>query len=351
MKQKLAQIIAILSVLLVILLPAYLCYSRTWHVPSEVATIPDAVDSASYGDTVLVAPGTYICPDNTDCSYEWVLLPSGVSLLASGGADFTTIIDQTATMEPHEVISMSDAQDCLVKGFSLVRQSDRVGYFHGVGMANTSDSFIDSCRFDSFGYGVWVQGQTTHAYTPHIRWCYFTGCAIGIQCDVQPFYCPLIRYNTFDRCSWGVSCVNSGPYLADNYIANCRRSGVWCVGQSPACLDRNVIVNNGQHGLYVQTDVYAEPYLTTGWLPENGNSIYGNAEYDLYNAVEDQRGVVEARCTYWGSDCPDFEQVIGGPGRVNYLPWCDSTHTEEYVQCPPQPTLPSTWGSIKEMFR
>jgi hypothetical protein len=335
----------------IVFLSAVPCSPRTWHVPSEVATIPDAVDSASYGDTVLVAPGTYICPDNVDYSYEWVLLPSGVSLVGSGGADFTTIIDQT-TYEPHAVISMFDARDCLVKGFSFVRESDGEGqYFYGMLMQNTSDSFIDSCRFESTGRGIKILGQAAHPYTPNIRWCSFIQCGIGIQCGIQPFDCPVIRFCTFDHCSWGVYCVSSGPYLADNYIANCRRSGVYCFGQSPAHLDRNVIVNNGQYGLYVQTDVFYEPYLTTEWLPRNGNSIYGNAEYDLYNAVEDQRGVVEARCTYWGSDCPDFEQVIGGPGRVNYLPWCDSTHTEEYVECPPQLTLPSTWGSIKEIFR
>jgi hypothetical protein len=339
-----------------LLLAPQVATARTWYVKADgtgdAPTIPDAVDSASYGDTVLVAPGTYICPDNTDYSYEWVLLGSGVSLVATGGPDSTTIIDQTATMEPHAVFSMFDAQDCLVKGFSLVRQSDRLGqYFLGILMHNTSDSFIDSCCFDSFGRGMWVQGQATHTYTPQIRWCSFRECGIGVECGTQPFYCPLIRFSTFDRCSWGVWCTSSAPYLADNYIANSSWSGVYCFGQSPAHLDRNTIVSNGQHGVYVDTDVFCEPSMTTWWLPQNGNSIYGNAEYDLYNAVEDQRGVVEARCTYWGSDCPDFDLVIGGPGRVNYLPWCDSTHRIEYSECPSELTPPSTWSSIKAMFR
>jgi len=341
----------LLSICATLLVPGSVS-ARTWHVPSEVEAIPDAVDSASYGDTVLVAPGTYICPDNTDYSIEWVVLPSGVSLVSSAGPEYTTIIDQTATSEPHRVLSISDGQDCVVKGFSFVRQSPWEGlYFYGMVTDDASDCFIDSCSFTGFGFGMKLRGQAAHWETPQVRWCSFTDCGIGIECRIEPFYSPLVRFCRFDRCSWGIRCIDSAPYLCDNYIANSSWSGMWFLGGSPALLDRNVIVNNGQYGVYVDTDPGGEPGMTTQWLPHNGNSIYGNAEYDLYSAVEDQSGVVEARFTYWGSDCPDFEQVIGGPGRVNYLPWSDSTHTEEYVECPPQATKPSTWGAIKSIYR
>jgi hypothetical protein len=218
-------------------------------------------------------------------------------------------------------------------------------------MENTSHTFVDSCRFDDFYYGVCVEGELANSATPRIRWSVFTNCGVGIQCEVQPFDCPVIRYCTIDNCSWGIYCVNSGPYAADNYIANSFYSGIYCSGQSRAWLDRNVIVNNGLYGLHVDTEVFYEPYLTTDWLPQNGNSIYGNAICDLYNGVEDQRGVVEARFTYWGSNCPDTLKVIQGPGRVNYIPWCDSSHTETYDQCPPDLASPSTWGCIKAIFR
>jgi len=326
------------------------CFPRTWHVPSEVVTIPAAVDSASWGDTVSVAAGTYVCPDNVDYSFEWIDLPSGVSLIGAG-AELTVVIDSCITLWPHSVVAMYDASDCLVKGFSFVRPITG-GHFYGVLVENTSNTFIDSCKFgDHFFYGISVEGDATHSDTPHIRWSTFTNCGVAIHSAVQPFRCPVIRFNTFDNCGWGIYCVNSGPYIADNYIANSFYSGIYCVGRSPAWLDRNVIVNNGEYGLRVETEAFYEPYLTTEWLPRNGNSIYGNAVCDLYNGVEDQRGVVEACYTYWGSDCPDTLKVIQGPGRVNYRPWCDSLHIETYIECPPDPTSPSTWGSIKAMFR
>jgi hypothetical protein len=345
------------NMVVVVLVPAVIvwlhlpdCFSRTWDVPLEIPGIPEAVDSALYGDTVSVAAGTYVCPDNVDYSFEWIDLPSGVSLIGAG-AELTVVIDSCITLEPHSVVAMYDASDCLVKGFSFVRSARVAGHFYGILVENTSDTFIDSCRFDHFFCGISVEGETTHPDTPNIRWSVFTNCGMGIECAVQPFGCPVIRFNAFGSCSWGIYCVNSGPYVADNHIANSFHSGVYCIGRSPAWLDRNVIVNNGEYGLRVETEVFYEPYLTTEWLPQNGNSIYGNAICDLYNGVEDQRGIVEARCTYWGSDCPDTLKVIQGPGRVNYRPWCDSLHTETYIECPPDLTSPSTWSSIKAMFR
>jgi hypothetical protein len=351
MKDTRTRTTAILTVLIVILFPANLCYSRTWHVPSEVATIPDAVDSASYGDTVLVAPGTYICPDNIDYSLEWVTLPSGVSLIGQGGAHSTVIIDLT-TNQPHCLIQLEGVSDCLIEGFTSVREASVAGSFDAVCLYNVSNSFVDSCSFDKFMFGIDVWGQMGGSQDPRIRFCHFTRCGAGIYCSVvEPDDSPIIRFNTFVNNGWGIRCFDAGPYIVDNYISNSSWAGVYCYGRSPARLDRNTIVNNEHYGVWVDTEVFYEPYMTTAWLAQNGNSIYNNGDYDLYNTVDDQRGVVEARYTYWGSDCPDFERITGGPGRVNYLPWCDSTHTEEYDECPPHRTCPVSWGSIKALFK
>lgn len=326
--------------------------ARVWRVPSEIPTIPAAAESSAYGDTILVAPGTYVRPDNTDCSYYWIGLPSGVSLIGAGGAAETIIVDHAVYYYPDFVIAASDVSDCLVRGFSFVRDVRPVHCFHGIMLASATDCYVDSCTFDGFEYGIWAQGRATHSDTPCVRWCAFTDCVVGVQCDAQPGRCPVIQYNDFSRCVWGIYCVNSGPYIADNLISDSWSSGVYCRGRSAAWLDRNVIVNSGECGLYVDTDVYWEPYMATDWLAVNGNSIYNSGGYDLYSAVEDQRGVVEARCTYWGSTCPDFAKVIGGPGRVTYMPWCDSTHTHTYGECPPDDgTEPMTWGSVKALFK
>jgi hypothetical protein len=47
-----------------------LCSARTWRVPSEYSTLKAGCDSASYGDTVLVAPGAY--ERNTEPETWWL---------------------------------------------------------------------------------------------------------------------------------------------------------------------------------------------------------------------------------------------------------------------------------------
>jgi hypothetical protein len=337
-----------LAVCLVVLLPPALS-ARTWRVPSEIPTVPEAADSAASGDTILVAPGTYICSDGPEYRRAWVDLPGGVSLIG-GGMDSTLVIDQT-TEPPHYMITLQEAENCLVKGFSFVRPEPRRG-FMGAELNRATGSFMDSCSFDHFFYGITVYGVSGYSSTPRIRYCRVTHSAIGIECnDTEAYFSPVIRFCTLLDNDWAIWLYNSRPYIVDNYIARSYWAGVYCRGCSPALLDRNTIVDGLDVGLWVETDVFCEPDLTSSWVPSNANNIYGNAGCALFNNVADQRGLVEATYTYWGSDCPDFETIICGPGRVDYLPWVDSTHTEVYDECPPQTTEPTTWGGIKALFR
>ena len=57
--------------------------ATTWVVPSEVPTIPQAMDSALVGDTVLVAPGTYFL--------QQLHVANGVVLTSTNGPLQTTI--------------------------------------------------------------------------------------------------------------------------------------------------------------------------------------------------------------------------------------------------------------------
>lgn len=340
---------SIVLLIMVVLMSSMPCYPRTWRVPSEIPTVTEAADSAVSGDSILVAPGTYICSDGAEYRRAWADLRSGVSLIGAG-IDSTLVIDQTMD-GPHYMVTLQDAEDCIVKGFSFVRQRIDDG-FNGAELNRATGSFIDSCSFDNFFYGIRVYGESGYSETPRIRHCRISHCCIGIYCSTtEAYYSPLIRFCALLDNDYAIELWDSRPYIVDNYIARSSRAGVYCEGRSPALLDRNTIVDGERFGIWVRTDVFWEPGLTSSWIPSNANNIYGNAWCDLCNEVEDQRGLVEARYNYWGSDCPDFESIICGPGRVNYLPWVDSTHTYVYDECPPQTTEPTTWGRVKAMFR
>lgn len=339
---------------LVILVFTTASQARTWYIApdgtGDAPTIPDAADSAAYGDTILVAPGTYICPDNTDYSFYWVVLTSGVSLLSSEGADATIILDNTSYFYPHAVVDIAEASDCLVRGFTF-RREQRTAWYHGIVTWKTTGCAIESCTFEGFHNAIEISGKTQPTVSPLVSRCYFTRCTVGVECaNIYPENTPVIQANDFHDCVWGVYCFSAAPVITRNRFTECFWAGIYCADRSPAVITRNSIADNVKYGLYVMTPAGYEPSLFDGSVPASGNSFFGNGECDLLFETPTGGGRLYALFTYWGSDCPDFSGVICGTG-VDYIPWTNSTHTEIFSQCPPQATEPTTWGAIKSIYK
>jgi len=96
------------------------------NVPVPYSTIQKAMDAATAGDTVLVAPGTY-----TDCTHvsqepdgavACVIMKSGVTLSGSG-SDVTTIDAQKLGM----CVYCKDVVDAVIEGFTLRNADEENG--------------------------------------------------------------------------------------------------------------------------------------------------------------------------------------------------------------------------------
>ena len=121
------------------------------HIPTDHATIQDGLNAASFGDTVLVAPGTY---------FENIVWPNtnGIKLIAEGDTS-DTFIDGGGIARCFKLTFPSIDTNTVLYGFTL-----RNGYANdtlqgGGGLVfNNCSPILDHCRITQniggFDYGV-----------------------------------------------------------------------------------------------------------------------------------------------------------------------------------------------------
>ena len=323
--------------------------ARTWHVPSECPTIHAGLDSASYGDTVLVAPGTYL---KTDDPETWIHPGPGVCLKSEEGPEVTIIELCSTTLG----IDLTGCEGAVVSGFTVRFGSgpgcSPPGPTKGINLFECTDVVVESCVVENVGVGIKVSGLSQSWDKPVIRDNTIRHCSYGVLCwDVWHPGRPRFSGNVITDCGHGVDVENSSPYFDSCEIAHNTWFGMGYHGRCGGNVRSSVIAHNGGSGVEISTDPSgATPGFNGSWLPEEANDFYDNGAWDIWYAHSGDWDLVMAIYNYWGSDCPDFASKIHG--RVNYNPWMDSTHTEVFVDedCQ-EATEPTTWGSIKSLFR
>lgn len=143
------------------------------HVPSGYPLIQKAVDAASPGDTVLVAPGTYSdcvhVSQEADGAVSCVVMKSGITLLGSG-AEVTTIDAQLLGM----CIYCKNVTDALIEGFTLKNADEEKGGWQWAPalFCRLSSPTIRSCDIGPNFDGGIICKQSAD---PVIADCTFTG--------------------------------------------------------------------------------------------------------------------------------------------------------------------------------
>jgi parallel beta-helix repeat protein len=336
------------------LTPIAPCDAATWRVPSEHPTICGCVDSAAYGDTVLVEPGTYLRERaiEVDGGIVWIVMKDGITLTSEGGAEVTELVEPCPGVL-NTIIKCDSVSDATIQGFTIrFEGSPPQGYSRGIAMGACKMT-VESNVIEGATYGIVAFWEPPRPDRPIIVGNEICYCEVGINLkDVWSCDSPRILDNHIHHC-WadGIYSRDSDPYIEGNTIEYNGWNGIYFVGYSKSLMLRNTIRHNTWDGVGAwMTYVMASPSLNQTGYKENANDIYGNGGYAVWYHEETGFGLFGASKNYWGTLCPESAKFYG---RVDWIPWVDGTHTTVCYDCEScQPaTSPTTWGSIKAMFK
>ena len=255
-------------------------WSATIRVPSEHATIQAAINAASTGDSILVAPGTYV--ENLDTRGKPLVLRSELgpasTIIDGGGQARVLNVSGGGTIEG---FTIRNGYDYSVGGGICVRgaaptaildnviEANAVGEFDvgtGGGIfcspetnVRISGNIIRGNYAGDSGGGIWdwgaVPGNTISNNTIEGNWCHV--CGAGIRTDGNSVIKNnLIRENTADSFGAGI-CIGGGSTIENNTVVgnvNGNRTFVHGAGihvwdGAPAIRWNVVVANHGVTGL------------------------------------------------------------------------------------------------------
>ena len=153
---------------LLLLLSAGSALATTVHVPGDRPSIHAGIHLASDGDTVLVAPGTYVGEGNRTIRF----FGKAIGLLSEGGPTVTTVdCEGQAT---GFVFDAGEDSLAVVDGFTVVNGASSLG--GAMFFRDGSCPLIANCRFinsqATFGGAVCCLFDAG----PTFRYCDFVGC-------------------------------------------------------------------------------------------------------------------------------------------------------------------------------
>jgi parallel beta-helix repeat protein len=259
----------------------------TLRVPADFKGVQEAVQEATYGDTILVSPGKYKVQAR---------LRSGVKLLSEEGPDSTVLWSRR-----WHVLELIDCDlETQVTGFT----------------------------FEGKGCNICLPCTTgAPAITGNIITDGWDGMSL-YKCNA------LIKGNTITRCKRGVHLEYSDPEMIENVFTD-NGDAVSVVGAAPV-IARCRFEHNSRAIL-----ILGHSYPTIGGSLTAANDILTNG-FTIYNAglridgtmYTDEREVAVATHNYWGSDCPDDSRCRG---EVVFSPWTNAAHDTLIYECPEVP--------------
>jgi serine protease len=283
------------------------CAANTIYVPLNQPSIQAAIDAAAHGDTVVVAPGTYL--EKIDFHGKAIVVKS------QSGPRSTTIDGQRGG----SVITMhsSEGMGTVVEGFTITGGSASFGA--GVYLLNSAPTFRNNIFRNNQqavgGFGAAIGGFSGSPYIVSNEF-------VGNSCDNQFL-------------SGVLSFVNSSsPKIVNNVIHDndCRAINMTLPDTAAPSVSNNTIVRN-RTGIYVDHRVSnAAHTYQNNLIISNGiglevtfpsSAFDGVWKYNLmFGNVQDVAGTADMTGTYGnlkadpqfiGSAVNDFRLAIASP--------------------------------------
>ena len=200
-------------------------FAATINVPADYTTIQAAVDAASDGDEVIVAPGTYFGSGNEVVN----TLGKAITIKASGTPEETILDGQGARRGVR--CTNGEGADTVIEGFTITGGSAYYGA--GIYCDSGSSPTISNCTIsdntvvEGLGGGIYCSGGS-----PTISGCTITD-------------------NTANYYGGGIACGNSSPIITGCTITNNTASsafealggGIYCSSSSPTITDCTISGN------------------------------------------------------------------------------------------------------------
>jgi hypothetical protein len=268
--------------------------AKDLYVPDDYSSIQRAIDSAQYGNTVIVREGVY---------YEQITMKEGVDVVADGTVqeryDFTTanrtIIDGSS--------GDGGGGHCggggMERGPNVVRGADEAT-IDGFTLTGVIIENPEEIGPRSGGNGVLcVEKKTLRGTSPTIQNCIITGNSRGIACSYGA--CPIIRHNKILENPFagiGTRTVEGYPVTAPiicdgNEISSNGKvygnAGIGCNGSSPT-ITNNFISDNGAAGIGCENG--ATVVITDNEICNNAAAGIGTSEEEPAAHIEVRRNVI-----------------------------------------------------------